>query len=176
MHAGRWNHLRDVSEPMQELLVMFPPMCRVIARRHLRVPAPGEVGRVIQYIDRGKNSTVLVQHEDVLLARGDVYGGAMECFPEWLMAVQYDGNKTDEWMRRVLSGESMFSEDPILSGRIEGPMASEDPRMWVVRLDTAQPMEVHPEKILIDEMGLFMQGGGRRIPVTYAMSIRQVEA
>lgn len=177
MHAARWNHLRNVSAPMKELLTLFPPLCRVIARRHLYIPEPGGVGRIVQYIDRGDHSTVLVQAENVLLRRGDPIEGAKECAPEWLMPVQYDGNKTSSWMEQLLSGDAMFSEDPILRGRIAGPMATDNPRLWVVRLDTAQPLEAHPDEIVVDGRQLYLAGNGhRRIPVTYAMSIKQGEA
>lgn len=164
-----WDHVGELTPLVADVLRQFPPLCRVIARKRLIIPSPGRVGRVVSYIQRSESMvTLVVRDEDALLGRGGPQDAA-ECLPHWIMPVQYDGNKTPEWVERSLRGEQEDPTDPLAHGKIEGPMASGDPQLVVLRLDNGQPAVVHPDRVLVDGNELFLLGETTKVPVTYAM-------
>lgn len=110
-----------VPVALRPCIKQFPPLCRVISEREmLRIPRKGSVGRVVGY-GFGDDGSVLISvvHEDVLLAHGVPISG--ECKPEWLQVIEYDGNKTPEWVARILAGEDIPSVNPLAHGEISGP-------------------------------------------------------
>jgi hypothetical protein len=120
--AHDWMRARP--DNVKEAMRKFPPSCRVVATQELHVPGPGRVGRVYSYLEKKGTVMVTVVDEDVYF--GLVPGGIKaECQLEWLRVLQYDGNKTPEWVDRVLAGEDIEPENPGLEKKIEGPMATE---------------------------------------------------
>lgn len=175
-----WERSEELSEAMQQLLVMFPPLCRVIAARVLDVPAKGRVGRVVGYLRGGDDFIrLLVQDEEVLLHRSILAEEDLKpwiCAPEWLVPVQYDGNKTPWWVRKTLAtGSPGEIESPVLVGEIRGPMALR-PRIWVVRMDIGEPLELHPDEIQLVDDSLILAIDDKHVPVAYVMDADVVEA
>lgn len=171
----RWDPDEDITPVIADMMRLFPPLCRVIARRDLRVPAAGRVGRVIQYVQWDDNhGSVVVRDEEMFLRPEDVkavWVEDKECLPHWLLPVQYDGNKTPAWVERLLVGQQEEPEDPILEGKIAGPM-TDNPTLVVVRLDNGRPLTVHPKKIGVCKDGLFVEDMvAGRVQVIYAMSL-----
>ena len=125
--------MRTRPPAIQALMRRFPPVCRVRATHPLCIPVRGAIGRVVSYIepdDDHPDGSVTVMHEAWWFADGDpskVHGidairdpNRGECRPEWLEVVQYDGNKTPEWVERVLWGEDLEPTNPGLDGLVEG--------------------------------------------------------
>jgi hypothetical protein len=172
----------SVSDELKELFEMFPPFCRVIAQRRLRVPGLGRVGRVVGYIEgNGGDFKLIVQDEAIFLPHERTLEGddsePWQCSPEWLIAVQYDGDKTPGWVRRTLARTNLLSaHSPILEGRIEGPMAAGPVQLCLIRWDNAGAIVVHPDAVELDGGRLFVREENRKIPVTYVPSLSDAEA
>lgn len=165
--------LQTAPEDVFEMVRMFPPFCRVLAVRHLIVPAPGRVGRVVGYrkAERTGNVYLMVQDELAFLGGEEVAEDetVKGCAPEWLVVVQYDGNKTPAWVAQVRAGEAPPTTSPHAQGEISGVLADPEPLLWFVRMDTGLPVELHPNSVYLEEEGgLFIEEDDRRVPVCYA--------
>lgn len=163
--------LEDLDAAEREMITRFPPLCRVIPTRQLSALVTGRVGRVVKYARvRDFGLLPLVQDEAVVMGqvRADTEGmQPAVCLPEWLLVVQYDGNKTPSWVRRTMRTKDPGTvESPASAGRIEGPRVR-NPKLWVLRMDTGEPMALHPRQIGIDGQSLFIESGGQRIPAFY---------
>jgi hypothetical protein len=89
--------IRARPKAIRELMVKFPPSCRVRALRPLRTPSPGKEGVVISYIENEMGPPSLrVQEPD-----GEV---AAECLPEWLEVVGYWEHATPEFVKLAIEG------------------------------------------------------------------------
>ena len=116
--SDAFDWLRTRPPVVQALMLRLPLVCRVraVAGKVLVYPAPGRIGRVVSYMEDGM-VTVMDEAEWLAEKPGAIRG---TCDPDWLEVVQYDGNKTPDWVRRVLAGENVPPENPGLEGRIEG--------------------------------------------------------
>jgi hypothetical protein len=154
-------------EDVFELMRQFPPYCRVIAERKLRCPAPGEVGRVVRYYKNPAENEVyvLVQEEECFLADHPAEHGRY-CRPEWVVPVQYDGNKTPEWADAIRAGEQPDTRNPVLEGIIEGAMA-ETPQLLFLRMDTGEPIELHPSVVSVEGDRIGFAESGQDVLLTY---------
>lgn len=122
--AFDWMRSRPPS--VKEAMRKFPPVCRVTTTRPLHTPAPGRVGRVISYVEKTNDSGIVnirVVDEMDYLDTAVGHPIAAECQQEWLTVIQYDGNKTPEWIDRVMAGEDVPATNPGLDGKIEGELA-----------------------------------------------------
>jgi hypothetical protein len=103
---GDWAHdqsaidwLLSRPEPIQKLLLRFPPSCLVRANRPLKCPLPKTVGIVVSYIDPDEGHT-----EGMVTVRQHPEGGFRAvCRPEWLEVVGFHRGMDHEWILRVLT-------------------------------------------------------------------------
>ena len=89
--------LRSRPAPVQELLKMFPPGCKVRAREgvSLITPAPGKAGRVVSWTEDGSVSVVVP---------GDDTRGF--CDPDWLEVVEFEEGMTSKDVAEALGGSN----------------------------------------------------------------------
>lgn len=117
LDACEW--LRTRPPAVQEAIRRFPPVCRVRARG---LPA-GRIGRVFGYRESSEGVLLHVVDEEAWLADDpDMHKACVLCWMADAEVVQYDGNKTPEYVDRVLAGEDIEALNPGQEGRIEGEM------------------------------------------------------
>lgn len=120
--ACEWIRSRPVN--VQQALIAFPPMCRV----QILPNSPDRLStllvyRVVSYVEtRDENDQ---QHVFLGLFSEEEYlrkefTARQLCEQAFAKVIQYDGNKTPEFIQRILSGEDLVAENPGLEGRIEG--------------------------------------------------------
>jgi hypothetical protein len=95
MDAEAIEWIRSRPKSIHALLRRFPPGCLVVAKRPLRCPAPGEVGRVVSYLEAGEVSVV---------AEGNPIRGC--CKPDWLEVVGYLPGVTPDDVAAILDAEA----------------------------------------------------------------------
>jgi hypothetical protein len=97
---GGIEWLRQQPGVLQEVLVRFPPMCLVRARRPMQIPAPGEIAFV-------QAATTLVDGQPVLIVGSGMEPDAPrgECKPADLEYVGAFGRVTPERVAEVLAPE-----------------------------------------------------------------------
>lgn len=120
--GNEYEYIRSRPRALRALICQFPPVCRVVALSRLRVPRPGRVGRIVAYLDDGQLG---VADEDEWLQRVPIQSPIMECRPNQLTVVQYDGNKNRAWAAAVLDGVDAPARNPGLDMRVEGERVNE---------------------------------------------------
>lgn len=92
--------LRARPKCLHELMMRYPPSCKVRALCDLHVPGPGKIGQLVSYVEdkSGKNEHML---RVVELPNGHI---AAECKPEWLEVVEYWEYATPEFVKNALTG------------------------------------------------------------------------
>lgn len=81
---------------LHDIMIRFPPSCRVMANRPLHVPGPNKVGQVVGYVESDSTPPLL---RVVELPDGQI--GA-ECQQDWLEVVGYWEHITPEFVKLVL--------------------------------------------------------------------------
>ncbi len=128
--ALTWMRTRPPA--VQDCLRAFPPVCRVVvhddAGADLRIVFGTQVQRVIAYSEQDEGVMIRVMAEDawfnVPMGTHIRDSPGILVSPRHFRVVQYDGNKTPEWVGRVLAGEDVAATNPGLDGKIDGPMAA----------------------------------------------------
>ncbi len=90
--------IRSRPPVLHDVMIRFPPSCKVKATIPLHVPAPGKVGQVVSYVEKEDGSPPNVRV--VELPDGNI---AAECETSWLEVVGYYENLTPEFVRLALS-------------------------------------------------------------------------
>lgn len=89
-----WMRARPAS--LHDVMIKFPPSCKVRALRPLHTPGPGKIGQIVSYVEnKDEPPTVRV----VEVPDGNIAG---ECQQDWLEVVEYYENITPEFVRMVL--------------------------------------------------------------------------
>lgn len=83
--------IRSRPQAVRDLMVRFPPFCRVRGLRPLLAPAPGTVGEVCSWFEDGN---VRVACEETQIAG--------ECDPSWIEVVDYAPGFSPEDVRAVI--------------------------------------------------------------------------
>lgn len=89
--------IRSRPACLHDLMIKFPPSCRVRALRPLHVPRPGTEGQLLSYVEdqkNGKHSVTVFELPD-----GKIRA---QCQPEWLEVVGYYENVTPEFVKMAL--------------------------------------------------------------------------
>jgi hypothetical protein len=89
--------IRNRPRVLHDLMIQFPPSCKVKATTKLLVPGPGKIGQVVSYVERKDGRPPMLRVRE--LPDGRI--GA-ECEPGWLEVVEYVENFTPEFVKMAL--------------------------------------------------------------------------